>query len=77
MSNELTTEQLKLYLKGWRKIRAKAYRDLVASYTPEQQQKVKLVNHAASQAALCVTRLDARPRRVHRDLSWPADPAKA
>lgn len=77
MPQELSEEELKRYLKGWRKRRKLAYAALIDSYTPEQKQLMATVNRAAAQAALCVTRLNARHVRKKHPISWPADPDQA
>ena len=51
--NQPDAAALDAWADRWEAVRAQAYRDLVASYTPEQRALVTLIGHAARQKKLC------------------------
>lgn len=51
-----------------------AYATLVASYTPEQRELVRQMNHARRQATLCADRYRKPESKWGRTLAWPKEP---
>lgn len=71
-----TPTDLKAWLKRWTAIKKSAYAELVASYTPEQQEIVRRMNHAARQAELCKRRIiSPAGYSGDRTVAWPEEPA--
>ena len=61
----------------WRAIRLAAYRELVASYTPEQREIIRRMTEAARQQRLCSDRArypEGRQRKHPTLIAWPEEP---
>jgi hypothetical protein len=61
----------------WESVRAAAYRDLVASYTPEQRALVRMIGHAARQKKLCYARARWPKGSTGKHptlIRWPQEP---
>ena len=73
--NEPTYEQLKGWLEYWTKAKRNAYADLTASYTEEQREIIRRMNHAGRQAQLCRQRMISRyGYSCKRKVAWPQEP---
>lgn len=71
-----TQTDLKAWLSRWTAIKKSAYAELVASYTPEQKEIVRRMNHAGRQATLCKHRIVSPfGWSGDRTVAWPEEPA--
>ena len=65
------------WARRWSAVRAAAYRELVASYTPEQRELVRRMNYAGAQKALCWQRAhfpEGRSGKRGGVVAWPDEP---
>jgi hypothetical protein len=72
-----TKEELKAWLRRWQAIKLAEYAALVESYTEEQRELVRRMNHAARQAELCKQRLqfpDGATGKRSDQVAWPEPP---
>lgn len=68
---------LKAWLKRWTAIKKSAYAELVASYTDEQREIVRRMNHAGRQAELCKRRIISPTGYSDaRTVAWPEEPSE-
>lgn len=66
---------LRAWAVAWSQRKKAAYRELVASYTPEQGEIIRRMNEASHQSRLCWKRL-AKPEghTGQRRVAWPDEP---
>jgi hypothetical protein len=72
-------ETLFAWAKAWEALRSAAYRELVASYTPEQRAIITRMHHAAHQKKLCYQRArwpEGATRKHVSLIVWPQEPPK-
>ena len=63
----------------WRAIQRQAYQELVASYTPEQREFLRRMNHAARQKQLCWQRArfpEGASGKRGGVVAWPEEPPR-
>ena len=75
-----TQQQLRAWQLRWHVIRNAMYRELIASYTPEQQQLIKRINRATYQERLCGERARFPRGKTGKHqglLSWPEEPPES
>ncbi len=68
---------LRAWATRWREIRLAAYKELVASYTPEQRALVRRMNHASHQRRLCQGRArwpEGATGKHPTLIVWPDEP---
>lgn len=71
---------LRAWGRRWRAIKLAAYRELVASYTPEQREIVARMHHASHQGSLCGQRArfpDGSTGKRRAVVAWPEEPPQA
>jgi hypothetical protein len=75
-----TKAELKAWLARWQAIKKAEYAALVESYTEEQREMVRRMNHAGRQAELCKNRLafpDGATGKRTDQVAWPEEPPAA
>ncbi len=75
-----TQEQLRAWREQWHAIGRALYRELIGSYTPEQQQLVKRINRVTYQEKLCAERARYPRGKTGKHvglLSWPEEPPES
>lgn len=69
---------LRAWAIAWSQRQKDAYRELVASYTPEQRAIIRRINEAKRQSRLCWQRLakpEGRTGKAACLVAWPDEPA--